>query len=234
VQGAHIEREGKERPKRTPSHAEMLQAERTGMSPQEAKEKITELWRNTDTGQAFAAALEKNGWILARGDRRDFVVIDPMGGTHSLSRRIEGANAKDVRARMADIDPARLPTVAEAKQVQRERRAQEATIGATKEQRSNSAHADDDKKTKRNSNPEMEWTDQGGMVEQQRSALEWVKKSQRVLTARTAQTNSSEKTSATQQAANERMQRLLSELAPQEENDLGDERGPSRDRDRSR
>jgi hypothetical protein len=38
VQGAHIEREGKERPKRTPSHSEMLQAERTGIGTQQAKE----------------------------------------------------------------------------------------------------------------------------------------------------------------------------------------------------
>ena len=33
VQGAHVERDGKQRPDRTPSHAEMLQADRTGVSP---------------------------------------------------------------------------------------------------------------------------------------------------------------------------------------------------------
>ena len=33
VQGAHIEREGRARPKRTPSHAEMQQGARTGISP---------------------------------------------------------------------------------------------------------------------------------------------------------------------------------------------------------
>ena len=32
VQGAHVERDGKERPARTPSHSEMLQADRTGVS----------------------------------------------------------------------------------------------------------------------------------------------------------------------------------------------------------
>lgn len=121
VQGAHVEREGKQRPERTPSHAEMLQADRTGMSTAEVKEKITELWRGTKTGQDFARALEDNGFVLARGDRRDFVVIDPAGGTHSLARRIEGATAKDVRARMADIDAGQLPNVREAKALQRER-----------------------------------------------------------------------------------------------------------------
>ena len=38
------------------------------------------------------------------GDRRDFVVIDPHGGTYSLARRVDGAKAKDIRARMADLD----------------------------------------------------------------------------------------------------------------------------------
>ncbi len=125
VQGAHVGRDGAERPKRTPSHAEMLQAERTGISLDEVRAKITELWRSTDSGKDFAAGLAEAGFVLARGDRRDFVVIDPRGGTHSLSRRIEGANAKDVRARMADIDASRLPTVAEAKQIQRDRQRRE-------------------------------------------------------------------------------------------------------------
>ena len=121
VQGAHVERDGKERPERTPSHKEMQQAARTGISPKQAKEQITALWRSTDNGQAFQAALEEKGWLLARGDRRDFVAVDPKGGTHSLARRIEGATAKDVRARLADLDPRGLPSVAEAKEAQQQR-----------------------------------------------------------------------------------------------------------------
>jgi hypothetical protein len=119
VQGAHVERNGKDRPKRTPSHAEMLQAERTGVSPLEAKELITGIWNTTKNGKEFQAALADKGWMLARGDRRDFVAIDPTGGTHSISRRIEGAKAADVRQRFADIDPRDLQSVAEAKHVQR-------------------------------------------------------------------------------------------------------------------
>lgn len=120
VQGAHIGREGQDgervpRPERTPSHAEMQQAERTGLTPKEAKEQITELWQRTDSGQAFAAALENEGWALARGDKRDFVVIDQHGEAHSLARRIDGANAKNVRERMADVDATKLPSVEEAR-----------------------------------------------------------------------------------------------------------------------
>jgi hypothetical protein len=131
VQGAHVEREGKPRPERTPSHAEMLQADRTGMSPQQVKTQVTELWQRTDSGQAFAVALWDAGYVLARGDRRDYVVIDPMGGTHSLARRVEGMKAKDIRERMADMDSQRLPSIADAKQIQRAR--QERDGARTKE-----------------------------------------------------------------------------------------------------
>jgi hypothetical protein len=124
VQGAHVEREGKPRPERTPNYAEMQQSKRSGLSPSEAKEKITELWRSADSGQAFAAALSQAGFVLARGDRRDFVVIDAGGATHSLAKRIEGVRIKDVRERMADIDASTLPSVREAKSIQRERLAQ--------------------------------------------------------------------------------------------------------------
>lgn len=121
VQGAHIERDGKARPERAPSHAEMQQAERTKIKPEMAREQLTALWRGATTGQEFAKALDEAGWKLARGDRRDFVAIDMKGGVHSLSRRIEGVTAKDVRARLADIDLARVPTVIQARAMQFER-----------------------------------------------------------------------------------------------------------------
>lgn len=121
VQGAHVEREGKARPARTPGHDEMQQAERTGLSPREAKEWITGLWRATDSGKAFKAAIEGQGWILARGDRRDFVLIDRSGHVHSLARRIEGATAADIRSRMADVDRDSLPRVTAAQKTVRAR-----------------------------------------------------------------------------------------------------------------
>jgi hypothetical protein len=124
VQGAHVEREGKPRPERTPSHAEMQQAERTGLSIRQVREQVTELWHRTDSGKAFSSVLLQAGYVLARGDRRDFVVIDPKVGTHSLARCVEGARVKDLRARMAGIELSALPSVGEAKSIQRERLAQ--------------------------------------------------------------------------------------------------------------
>ncbi len=120
VQGAHVERDGKERPKRTPSHAEMLATERGAVDPAAARKLVTEVWRRTDSGRSFKAALEEKGWLLARGNRRDFVVIDPNGGVHSLARRVERARAKDIRVRMAGINPESLPSVGEARAAQRE------------------------------------------------------------------------------------------------------------------
>lgn len=130
VQGAHVEREGKKRPRRTPSLAEMHQAERSGLMPREATAQVTEIWNRTDNGRSFAAAIEDAGWILARGDRRDFVLIDAAGGTHSLTRRIEGVKAAAVRTRMADLDAAALPSVDEARARQKERRGLAAQIPA--------------------------------------------------------------------------------------------------------
>ncbi|MDD4937344.1 MAG: relaxase/mobilization nuclease domain-containing protein [Acidiphilium sp.] len=128
VQGAHVEREGKERPARTPSHAEMQQAERTGLDPKAIKAEITALWRQTDSGKAFAGALAEAGYILARGDKRDFIVIDQAGESHSLARRIDGVKAADMRARLSDIDQATLPDARGARAEQ----AQKALEGAQK------------------------------------------------------------------------------------------------------
>jgi Relaxase/Mobilisation nuclease domain len=163
VQGAHAERDGQPRPKRTPSRDEMQQAERTGLSPQQVTDKITGLWRNTDSGKAFAAALAEAGYVLGRGDRRDFIIIDPQGGTHSLARRIEGARVKDVRARMADIDASTLPSVQEARAIQAARQ-QDAL---RQEQELKAKHIDPDG---------LDWTHKAGMVEQQHSASIWAKK----------------------------------------------------------
>ena len=123
VQGAHHERDGVERPARRPSQAEMMQAERSGIAPEQAREQLRELWRSTDTGQAFAAALEDAGWILARGDKRGFVALDPAGEARAVNKDITGLPAAKVRERLADLDAERLPSVDQARERLREREA---------------------------------------------------------------------------------------------------------------
>ena len=59
MQGAHHEREGIERPDRTPSRSELRQQERTGISGKEVRAEVTAAFERCDTPQAFQAALEE-------------------------------------------------------------------------------------------------------------------------------------------------------------------------------
>ncbi len=124
VQGAHIERDGVERPDRTPSRAELRQEERTGIRGRDVKADVTEAFKASDNAQAFQCALEDRGYILAKGDRRDFVIVDRAGGIHSLARRIDGMKAAELREFMAPIDRESLPDIAAAKELTEERERQ--------------------------------------------------------------------------------------------------------------
>jgi len=127
VQGAHHERDGVERPDRTPSRAELQQQERTGVTGKRVKEEVTAAFRASDGPEAFRAALEQRGYLLARGDRRDYVVIDRKGGVHSLARRIDGMKAAELREFMAPVSLEAVPTIDQAREIiaERERRARE-------------------------------------------------------------------------------------------------------------
>jgi len=86
----------------------------TGIDPKEMKAEITQLWQHSDGGKAFQAAIEEKGYLLASGNRRDFVLIDPQGDIHSLGRRIDGIKAADIRAKMNDLDRDSLMNAKEA------------------------------------------------------------------------------------------------------------------------
>ncbi len=120
VQGAHIERDGKPRPERTAPKWAMQQGERLKIDPREVKAQVQELWEASDSGRSFAAALSDRGFAIAKGDRRDFIIIDQAAGVHSLGRCV-ATKAAEVRARMADIDREALPTVDQAVEALRAR-----------------------------------------------------------------------------------------------------------------
>lgn len=121
VQGAHVEREGVKRPDRTPSRSELRQEERTGIKGKIVKQEVTGAFRASDSAEAFKAALEEKGYVLAQGDKRDFVIVDRKGGIHSLARRIDGIHAADLREFMAPIDRQTLPSAEDAKRLAAER-----------------------------------------------------------------------------------------------------------------
>lgn len=124
IDGAHIDRDGQPRPERTPDHWEYEQAKRRhGQDPRAWRQSVRDIWDHSDNGASLKAAIEETRCLMANGDRRDcFVIVDEHGAILALNTKTVGARAKDIRAKLADIDRSELPSVAEARQLQRERR----------------------------------------------------------------------------------------------------------------
>lgn len=110
----------KDRAKLT-SLAEKQQEERSGITKEQRRADVTAAWKLSDTGNSFLRALEERGYYLAQGDRRAYVIVDRFGEIHSLTRQIEGARAKDVAARLADLPLDKLPHASRAQEFIRTR-----------------------------------------------------------------------------------------------------------------
>ncbi len=83
---------------------------------------IAALHAAADGAQAFKAALEEAGYLLARGDK-GYLVIDQAGG-HSLLTRNLSLKKKEVDAFMGDVAPlAGLPTITDALALRKQRKA---------------------------------------------------------------------------------------------------------------
>lgn len=123
VPGKHAKRDRDRQPDMPDAavdHAEWQQAEQGQFDHKARKAQITALYQQAETGLAFKAALEDAGYTLARGDKRDFVLLDEAARVHSLGRQIGGVRAKELREFMVDIDPNLLPSVKEARAVLRD------------------------------------------------------------------------------------------------------------------
>lgn len=80
-------------------------------------------WEQSDNGAAFRRAIEDQGYLLARGNRRDYVVVDIEGGVHSVTRCLsKDIKAAQVRERLADLGHLSVPNVEEAKALQAQHR----------------------------------------------------------------------------------------------------------------
>ena len=73
---------------------------------------IQAAWTQSDSLASLEAALAERGYALAKGDRRDFVLVDRFGEVYSLPR-MAGVKTKDVRSRLGD--GADLPSVEDVK-----------------------------------------------------------------------------------------------------------------------
>lgn len=95
-----------------------------GRDPKDVKAEVTALFKQSDSGAAFVAALEDSGYTLCQGDR-GYCIIDQHGHSHSLVRRLENVKTAELRHYLSDTPLADLPTVAEASAAVRARNEQE-------------------------------------------------------------------------------------------------------------
>lgn len=95
--------------------ADKAALERTGMSAEERARIVTDAYELSDSPAAFRAALEEHGLLLAKGDRRAFVIVDSAGQVHSLSRLVKSAKSKEIARKLDGLDLASLPSVEHAK-----------------------------------------------------------------------------------------------------------------------
>jgi len=117
-----------------PKSWERFRGMESGIDPRELAARLTALWQAADSGKSFAAAIEAEGFILAKGDKPGiFLVIDPAGQEHSLVRRLKGVTTRQMQARMADIYREALPDAATARALQRARMRVEPRQGAAPE-----------------------------------------------------------------------------------------------------
>ncbi|GAB5470466.1 MAG: hypothetical protein Kilf2KO_34960 [Rhodospirillales bacterium] len=90
------------------SRAEWQQAKRSQQDPRALKATLQECLAISDSRDAFAQALEAQGFYLAKGDRRGFVAIDYRGEVYALTRWT-GRKSKELKTRLGDLND--LPDV---------------------------------------------------------------------------------------------------------------------------
>ncbi|WP_339608503.1 relaxase/mobilization nuclease domain-containing protein [uncultured Roseivirga sp.] len=64
---------------------------------------IQNLYNQAKDANDFQRILEDNGYTLASGDRRGFVLVDQAGKVSSLSRQLKGQRAKDIKERLSEL-----------------------------------------------------------------------------------------------------------------------------------
>ena len=82
-----------------------------------AKE-IRGLYEQSDGGKAFQAALKEEGYELTQGNKGRITLVDHNGQIFALSRQLKGQRAKDIKAKLNDID---FKELRKAKDVSEER-----------------------------------------------------------------------------------------------------------------
>lgn len=120
VVGVHTRPEGTDRPQAKATHSDWQASTRTGVTIEEISATLYECWQSSDTGQTFQQACKTKQIILAKG-KRGIIAVDWAGTPHSISRRLR-MKAKDIKAKLSDLNPDDLPTVETAQSAIKENR----------------------------------------------------------------------------------------------------------------
>ncbi len=99
-----------------PSLSENANHQKSGISAKERAMQITAAYESSDNAKAFISALQDSGYTIARGDRRNYVLVDEAGDVFSLTRYIKGHRAKEIKAKLSTIKIENLPSVNQAKE----------------------------------------------------------------------------------------------------------------------
>lgn len=94
------------------------QQKRTKLDIEQVKADLRWAYQRTENGFEFLKAIATKGYMLARGNRRDYVIVDKTGNIHSPRRRL-GVKAKELREKWADLTPEKLFSVEEVKSEQK-------------------------------------------------------------------------------------------------------------------
>lgn len=92
-----------------------------------------------------------------------------------------------------------------------------------------SVRADEERRAREQSPSPADWTNHGGMVAQQRSAMDWAKEAQKEKSAQTERTDRRQETTDGEQERTRLRQAIRRELGRDIENDLDDELDPGRE-----
>ncbi len=107
------------RPVAQRDHKDEQMQKRLSLSVDQVKADLKQCFENASAGHSFQVAIAEKGYLLAKGDKRQYVVLDASGGLHSPRRRI-GQKAKVINDKLADLEPSNLPSVAEVMRMLRD------------------------------------------------------------------------------------------------------------------
>ncbi len=92
--------------------AQWQQAKRIGKDAKAIKATIRDCWAASDSQASFRQSLKEQGYILAQGSRRSFVVVDQSCEIYAVPKWL-GLRVKEVRAKLTQQE--NLPTAEQAK-----------------------------------------------------------------------------------------------------------------------